>query len=59
MLRNVNKLNGFTILATDGGIGHVDEFYFDDESWTIRYLVVNTGRWLLGNKILICAAQMR
>ena len=40
MLRNVNHLKGFAIQATDGEIGTVDQFYFDDESWAIRYLVV-------------------
>jgi uncharacterized protein YrrD len=53
MLRSVDNLGGFTILATDGEIGRVDEFYFDDENWAIRYLVINTGLWLLGRKVLI------
>lgn len=39
--------------ATDGEIGEVREFYFDDASWTIRYLVVETGSWLAGRKVLI------
>ncbi len=53
MLRSVNELHGYTIHATDGDIGHVDEFYFDDESWTVRYLVVDTGHWLPGRRVLI------
>lgn len=53
MLRSVEKLGGFTILATDGEIGKIDEFYFDSESWAIRYLVVSTGPWLLGRKVLL------
>lgn len=53
MLRSVERLGGFTILATDGEIGKVDEFYFDDETWAIRYLVVTTGPWLLRRKVLI------
>lgn len=48
MLRNVNDMKGLTIRATDGEIGMVDQFYFDDESWTIRYLVVDAGGWLSG-----------
>jgi hypothetical protein len=36
MLRNVTRLNGFTIRARDGEIGTLDRFYFDDESWAIR-----------------------
>ena len=39
--------------ATDGEIGKVRDFYFDDHSWTIRYLVVETGGWLSGRKVLI------
>jgi len=53
MLRNITELRGYTILATDGHIGTVDDFYFDDEDWTIRYLVVDTGGWLSGRKVLI------
>ena len=51
--RKLNSLIGFTIGATDGEIGKVKEFYFDDQTWTIRYLVVETGSWLFGRKILL------
>ena len=53
MLRNVKDLRGYAIRATDGVIGHVDDFYFDDEAWAIRYLVVETGRWLPDRQVLI------
>ena len=53
MLRSVNHLKGFVIQATDGEIGKVDQFYFDDATWAIRYLVVNTSRWLNGRLVLI------
>jgi hypothetical protein len=53
MLRNVKDLRGYAIRATDGVIGRVDDFYFDDEDWSIRYLVVDTGSWLSGRKVLI------
>ena len=53
MLRNAKDLHGFTIHATDGEIGAVDQFYFDDESWAIRYLTVETGGWLGGRSVLI------
>jgi sporulation protein YlmC with PRC-barrel domain len=53
MLRNVEDLRGYAILATDGVIGDVDDVYFDDEAWAIRYLVVDTGKWLSGRKVLI------
>ena len=53
MLRNVKDLRGYAIRASDGVIGKVDDFYFDDETWAIRYLVVDTGSWLSGRKVLI------
>ncbi len=53
MQRNVNNLIGNNLDATDGEIGKVEDFYFDDQSWTIRYLVVKTGNWLSGRKVLI------
>ncbi len=53
MLRSVNDLYGYTVQATDGEIGSVDKFFFDDQTWTIRYLVVDTGTWLPGRQVLI------
>ena len=59
MLRNVTRLKGFTIRARDGEIGTLDQFYFDDESWAIRYLVVNTGDWLGGRLVLVSPLALR
>jgi hypothetical protein len=53
MLRSLKDLENYEIGATDGRIGHVKDFYFDDHEWVIRYLVVDTGPWLLGRKVLI------
>lgn len=53
MQRSVNSLIGYTISAKDGELGKVSEFYFDDQAWTIRYLVVDTGTWLAEKKVLI------
>jgi len=53
MLRSLKELYGYKILALDGDIGKVHDFYFDDESWIVRYLVVDTGPWILGRKVLI------
>jgi hypothetical protein len=53
MLTNAAHLKGLTIRATDGELGTVDEFYFDDETWAIRYLTVETGGWLGGRQVLI------
>lgn len=53
MLRSMNDLEDYTIRASDGDIGLVKDFYFDDQTWVIRYLVVETGNWLLSRKVLI------
>ncbi|MDR3609446.1 MAG: PRC-barrel domain-containing protein [Ignavibacteriaceae bacterium] len=53
MKRSVNDLVDFTICAKDGELGKVSEFYFDDHTWTIRYLVVKTGNWLSERMVLI------
>lgn len=53
MKRSVKSLIGFAIGASDGEIGKVKEFYFDDRTWTIRYLIAETGNWLSGRKVLI------
>ena len=58
MLRSANELKGYTIEATDGDIGEVVQFYFDDEKWTIRYLVADTGGWLMGRRVLISPAAL-
>jgi hypothetical protein len=53
MQRNINSLTGYSMVATDGEIGNIIEFYFDDETWFLRYMVLKTGDWLSGRKILI------
>ncbi len=59
MLRNIKGLIGHGIRATDGELGKVEEFIFDDETWGIRYLVANTGTWLSGRKVLIATAALK
>ena len=53
MLANTTHLKGLVIRATDGEIGTVDQLYFDDESWAIRYVTVKTGSWLQDREVLI------
>jgi hypothetical protein len=53
MLRSMSDLEGYAIRATDGVIGHVKDFYFDDRAWVIRYLIVDAGSWLSSRKVLI------
>jgi hypothetical protein len=53
MLRSIKKLLGDKLGASDGEIGHVKDFYFDDQNWALRYLVADTGSWLLGRQVLL------
>jgi uncharacterized protein YrrD len=53
MLIKTKTLAGCKLHSLDGEIGKVDEFYFDDKHWTVRYLVANTGNWLTGRLVLI------
>jgi hypothetical protein len=53
MLRRTTDLQGYTLGARDGDVGTVRDFYFDDQSWTVRHLVVDTGHWLAGRLVLI------
>lgn len=53
MKRKIKSLTGFKIAGTDGEIGTLKEFYFDDERWIVRYLIVETGNWLSSRKVLL------
>ncbi len=53
MLRLGSILRGYAIEATDGTIGSVCDFLFDDRSWKLRWIVVDTGSWLVGRKVLL------
>ena len=53
VFRSLTALTSATVGATDGPIGTVSSALFDDKSWAIRYLVVNTGTWLSGRKVLL------
>jgi len=59
MLRSLKVLQGYTVRATDADIGQVHDFYFHDGTWLIRYLVVDTGHWLPGRKVLIPPGALR
>jgi len=53
MLWNSSKINGYAIAASDGQLGTVSDFLFDDATWMVRWLVVDTGKWLPGRKVLL------
>jgi sporulation protein YlmC with PRC-barrel domain len=53
MLRSIKQSYGDKLGASDGDIGHVKDFYFDDQSWVVRYVVADTGSWLSGRQVLL------
>jgi sporulation protein YlmC with PRC-barrel domain len=53
MMQVISTLKGYAIEASDGRIGTVADFLFDDASWRVRWLVVDCGTWLTGRKVLI------
>lgn len=58
MLRSLRDLEKYSIHATDDDIGRVEDFYFDDSTWVIRYLIVDTSVWLPNRKVLISPISM-
>src|ERR1017187_1838183 len=53
MLISLKELFGYFIHATDGEIGKVVDFYFDEKEWKIRYLIVEPGSWINREKVLL------
>ena len=52
-LRSTREVTGYYIEASDGDIGHVEDFVVDDQTWSIRYVAVDTRNWLPGKKVVI------
>ena len=57
-LRSTNEVASYHIAATDGEIGHVEDFILEDDSWAIRYLAINTRNWLPGKKVIVSLQQI-
>jgi hypothetical protein len=53
MLHELKHLIGSRILATDGRVGTIGTFLFDDQSWLIRYMVVDVGSWLGRQEVIV------
>ena len=53
MLWDASAINGYAIEASDGRLGTVSDFLFEDVSWINRWLVVDTGNWLSGREVLL------
>jgi hypothetical protein len=59
MLHLASKIHGAPVRATDGDIGAIEEFYFEPFSWMIRYIVVNTGKWLNHRRVVLSPMLVR
>ena len=53
MLHLAHKISGSAVRGTDGDIGTIEDFYFEEDRWTVRYLLVDTGKWFSGKRVLI------
>lgn len=58
-LRSCKEVVGYHIEADDGEIGHLQGLLVDEETWAIRYLIVNTSNWWLGHEVLIAPQWIR
>jgi uncharacterized protein YrrD len=58
-LRSANEMLGWGIEATDGTIGHVDDFLVNEKGWTIRYLVIDTTTWFSGGEVIVAPSWIR
>jgi sporulation protein YlmC with PRC-barrel domain len=58
MLHSAKELRGYELLATDGKIGKVHDFFLDETDWAIRYLVADTGTWLPGRRVLVSSIAL-
>jgi len=59
MLRTFGTISDCKLQAKDGELGSVDDVLFDDEDWQVRYVVVDTGSWLPGKRVLVAPSSIR
>jgi uncharacterized protein YrrD len=59
MMHLAHKVAGATVKGTDGEIGTLEDFYFEEDRWTVRYLLVDTGKWFSGKRVLISPMSVR
>lgn len=52
-LRSLKELMDYDLLAKDGEVGKLNEIFFNDQQWQVRYFVVHTGNWLFGREVLL------
>jgi sporulation protein YlmC with PRC-barrel domain len=58
MQQVISSIIGYTVRGSDGDLGEVKEFFFDDAAWRIRYMAVETGKWLSGRRTLISMSSL-
>ena len=58
MVHRLSLIQGFHVHASDGHIGHVDDFLLDESSWQVRYLVVDTSNWLGGKWVAVSPSSV-
>lgn len=58
MVHRLSRMKGFHVHATDGAIGHVDDFLVDDSTWQLRYLMVDTSNWFGGKWVAVSLAAV-
>jgi hypothetical protein len=58
MLHRLSRIRGFHVRATDGPLGHVDDYIVDDKTWQIRYLVIDTSNWMGGKWVAVSPAAV-
>jgi sporulation protein YlmC with PRC-barrel domain len=59
MMGTIRQLYGKTLAASDGDVGQIKDFYFNDQQWAVRYVIVNTGSWLPGRQVLLSPHAFR
>jgi hypothetical protein len=59
MLHLTSKVRGAPVRAVDGEIGTVEDFYFEQRHWTVRYLLIDTGKWMSGRRVMISPLSVR
>lgn len=58
-LRSAGEVTGYYVEATDGSIGHIEDFVLDETEWAIRYLMIDTKNWWPGKMVLISPHWLR
>ena len=58
-LRSIEKVLGYDVKASDGIIGTVKDFLFDDANWNIYFIVVDTGNWFSGNSVILSTETVK